>query len=95
MPGTQGERGLINARREHRSLCPKFAGLACGLLLGACVAAPPPILVPDPVLSPRDSAALAYDTGRRHALLLHQRRTAVFVSAMPVPSRPPCSSSSD
>lgn len=85
MPGTRRDRGPINAQRERRSLRPKFTGPACGLLFAACVAAPAPLLTPAPVMSPRDSAALAYDTGRRDALLLHRPRTAVFVSAFAFP----------
>lgn len=53
--------------------------------LGACAVPPPPLLPPQPALSPRDSAALAYDTGRRDAQALYRPRTTSILTAIALP----------
>ncbi len=55
-------------------------------LLSACAAPPPPLLLsPQAALTPRDSAALAYDTGRRDATILHRPRTTAAATALALP----------
>ena len=47
---------------------------AAATLLSACIATPPPMVMPGAVLGPRDSLALAFETGRRDAMVLHRDR---------------------
>ena len=47
---------------------------AAATLLSACITTRPPLVMPDRVLGPRDSLALAFETGRRDAMVLHPER---------------------
>ena len=62
-----------------RSLIP----LTAAGLLSACIATPRPVIMPDRVLGPRDSLALAFETGRRDAMVLHPERFPLFVLVPP------------
>lgn len=72
--------------RVVRALCVRGITLAAVLAWSsACAVPPPPILPPQPAFSPRDSAALAYDTGRRDAQVLHAPRTTAILTMLSLP----------
>lgn len=63
-------------------------GITCAAafaMLAGCAVPAPPVLPPLPALSPRDSAALAYDTGRRDAQVLHRPRTTALLPTLSLP----------
>lgn len=77
-----GTSGTWAERARHRCGLTAVVALAS---LGACAVPPPPLLPPQPALTPRDSAALAYDTGRRDAQVLHRPRTTSILAAISLP----------